>query len=78
MTSSSVPLDKSERSVKDKDIPCSAEHRFALPERFEDQGSGNLSTVPFFIKRHHGTRISQDREIAKLRKANLSSALDGI
>jgi hypothetical protein len=28
-----VPLDKSEGSVKDKNIPCSTEHRFALPER---------------------------------------------
>jgi hypothetical protein len=42
-----VPLDKSEGSVKDKDILCRAEAPLSLPERFEDQDSGNLTLNHF-------------------------------
>ena len=42
-----VPLDKSEGSVKDKDILSVFFAPFALPERFEDQDSGNLTLNHF-------------------------------
>src|SRR5258708_40005134 len=38
-----VPLDKREGSVKGKVVLCSAEAPLALPEKVEDQGSGNLT-----------------------------------
>jgi hypothetical protein len=38
-----VPLDKSEGGVKDKNILSVFLAPFFLPERFEDQDSGNLT-----------------------------------
>jgi hypothetical protein len=46
-TTQRVPLDKSEGSVKDKDILSVFFAPFALPERFEDQDSGNLTLNHF-------------------------------
>src|ERR1700694_16543 len=42
-----VALDKREGSVKDKVILCSAGAPLALPEKVEDQGSGNLTLNHF-------------------------------
>ena len=40
------PVDKREGSVKDKLVLCSAGAPLALPEKVEDQGSGNLTQSP--------------------------------
>ena len=45
-----VPLDKREGSVKGKVILCSAEAPLRLPEKVEDQGSGNLTLNHFSVE----------------------------
>jgi hypothetical protein len=40
-----VPLDKSEGGVKDKTIPVGVFGTAFLPERVEDQDSGNLTLI---------------------------------
>jgi hypothetical protein len=45
-----VALDKREGSVKGKLILCSAGAPLALPEKVEDQGSGNLTLNHFPVE----------------------------